>query len=158
MANFNRVILVGRLTKDPEIRYTPSGAQLAKFGLAVSRFRSKNNETDFFNVVAWQKLAEICGQYLRKGRLVLIEGEIHTRTYETQDGQKRSTFDIKAENMQMLESKKTAQQYDQEQQYAPQGASAPRMNSMAAPPSSGIQDIEVDDLGIDEFDAEDMPF
>lgn len=102
MANFNRVILVGRLTRNPEIKYTPQGTQLAKFSLAVSRIRSKNDEVDFFNIVAWQRLAEICGQYLKKGKLVLIEGEIHTRKYDTQDGQKKTAFDIVAQNMQML--------------------------------------------------------
>lgn len=152
MANFNRAILVGRLTKDPEVRYTPSGQQLAKFGLAVSRIRSKTDETDFFNITAWGKLAEICGQYLKKGRLVLIEGEIRTGSYETQDGQKRKTFEIFAQNMQMLETKRSAEQYDS-------GMSGKSFSRPAASSSSpDIEELNVDDLGMDEFDAEDMPF
>jgi len=147
-ASYNKVILVGRLTKDPEIKYTPSGAQLAKFGLAVNRVRSKNDETDFFNVVAWQKLAEICGQYLKKGRLVLIEGEIQTRTYETQEGQKRKAFDIVARNMQMLESKRAAMEYDA-------GRST---QQQSRPKPADVQEIDIDEVDVDEFDAEDMPF
>ncbi len=102
MSNFNKVILVGRLTRDPELRYTPQGTQIAKFGLAVNRVRSRTGQVDFFNIVAWQRLAELCAQYLRKGKLVLIEGEIQTRRYETQDGQKRTAFEIKADNIQFL--------------------------------------------------------
>ncbi|MCD4785047.1 MAG: single-stranded DNA-binding protein [Candidatus Eremiobacteraeota bacterium] len=148
-ASYNKVILVGRLTKDPELKYTPSGAQLAKFGLAVNRVRSKNDETDFFNIVAWQKLAEICGQYLRKGKLVLIEGEIQTRTYETQEGQKRKVFEIVARNMQMLESRKAAAEYD-----------AGRPNQQQSMPMSPpkVQELDIDEVDVDEFDAEDMPF
>lgn len=152
MAGFNRVILVGNLTKDPEIKYTPSGQQLAKFGLAVSRAFSKTNETDFFNIVAWGKLAEICGQYLHKGKQVLIEGEIQTRTYETQEGQKRYTFDIRANNMQMLGSKRDSEGYSKPGPSAGYG-SAPQSGS-----SAKIEELNVNDLGVDEFDAEDMPF
>jgi len=147
VSSFNRIILVGRLTRDPEIRYTPSGAQLAKFGLAVNRIRSKNNETDFFNIVAWGKLADICGQYIKKGRLVLIEGEAQTRSYETQDGQKRKSFEIRAQNMQMLETKRTAGEYDKS-----------HASGAGAQPPPDIQEIDVKDLGVDEWDAEDMPF
>jgi single-strand DNA-binding protein len=146
--NFNKIILVGRLTRDPEIKYTPQGTQLAKFGLAVSRAMSKNGETDFFNIVAWQKLAEICGQYLKKGKLVLIEGEVQTRSYETQDGQKRTAFEIVARNMQMLGSRN-------------EEGGASYQGSESSAPSKKSQDVEelsIDEIDIDEFDAEDMPF
>lgn len=134
MSSFNKAILVGRLTRDPEIKYTPQGSQLTKFGLAVDRIRSKNNETDFFNITAWQRLAEVCGQYLKKGKLVLIEGELRTRRYETQDGQKRTSFEVVAQNMQMLGRRNDNKQ------------------------SSDVQEITVDELEVDEFYAEDMPF
>jgi single-strand DNA-binding protein len=154
MADFNKVILIGRLTRDPELKYTPSGAQVAKFGLAVGRRSFKKDEgrkeeTDFIDIVAWQKLAEICGQYLKKGRLVLIEGRIQTRRYETQDGQKRSAFEVVAENMQMLESKKAV---------AEGGGSyaAPARSNSSYPPD--LEELTPDDLGVDEFDAADMPF
>ncbi len=150
MSSFNKAILVGRLTRDPEIRYTPQGTQLARFSLAVDRIRSKNNETDFFNIVAWQKLAEICGQYLRKGKLVLIEGEIQSRRYETQDGQKRTAFEIVARNMQMLGSRS-----DNGGGYS---SPSPQRQSSSAPASQDIEEISIDELEVDEFDAEDMPF
>jgi single-strand DNA-binding protein len=136
MSSFNRAVLVGRLTRDPEIKYTPQGTQLAKFSLAVDRARQKG-ETDFINITAWGKLAEICGQYLSKGKLVLIEGEIRTRSYETQDGQKRSSFEINANSMQMLGSKS-----DGGSASAPTPADAPYYTP----------------VDVDSFDAEDMPF
>lgn len=152
MSSFNRVILVGNLTRDPEIKYTPQGTQLAKFGLAVARVMSKTKETDFINITAWGKLAEICGQYLRKGKQVLIEGEIRTRSYETQDGQKRTSFEINASSMQMLGSKGDSG-YVNESPGKPQSR-----------PSSGgssgddYQGLNIDGIDVDEFDAEDMPF
>ena len=147
--SFNKVILVGRLTRDPEIKYTPQGTQLAKFGLAVNRTFNKNDETDFFNIVAWQKLAEICGNYLKKGSLVLIEGEIQTRKYETQDGQKRTAFEIVARNMQMLGGR------------GEEGGGSSYQGSESSAPSKKAPDVEelsIDEIDIDEFDAEDMPF
>lgn len=151
MASFNKVILVGRLTKDPEINYTPQGTQFAKFGLAVNRTFSKNDETDFFNIVAWQKLAEICGQYLRKGKLVLIEGEIQTRRYETQDGQKRSAFDIIARNMQMLGGRD-----DNGGGY--KGSENAAGIPATVPARGEVQELNIDDINVDEFEAEEMPF
>jgi single-strand DNA-binding protein len=146
MAGFNKVILVGNLTRDPEIKYTPQGKQIASFGLAVSRAFSKKDEVDFFNITAWEKLAEICGQYLKKGKQVLIEGRIQIRNYEAQDGQKKTAVDIRAENMVMLGSRK-----DGESGYS------------GAAPSAGSVKPAADDLGVqavdvDEFDAEEMPF
>ena len=140
--SFNKIILVGRLTRDPETKYTPQGTQLCKFSLAVDRQISKNGDTDFFNIVAWQKLAEICEQYLKKGKLVLIEGEAQTRQYETQDGQKRTAFEIVARTMQMLGSKNEGGNAD----------AAPKQQKN----ETSIQDV--DETDVDEFDAEDMPF
>jgi len=106
MANLNRIILVGRLTADPELRYTVEGLPVAKFSLAVDRYRGANNpkETDFINIVSWRKLAEVCGQYLKKGRLVLIEGRIQVRSYQTDAGVKRWVTEVVARNMQMLDA------------------------------------------------------
>jgi len=105
---FNKVVLVGRLTKDPELRYTNSGIPVASYTLAVNRtFKSASGEkeTDFINIVCWRKLAEISAKYLKKGRLTLIEGRIQTRKYQAQDGSQRTAFEILAEQMQMLETK-----------------------------------------------------
>ena len=106
----NKVVLVGRLTRDPELRYTQSGKAFATFSLAVDRRFNKNaangqQTADFIPVVAWDKLAEIIGNNLTKGRRIGIEGRIQTRTYEAQDGTKRSAFDVVANEMEFLDVK-----------------------------------------------------
>lgn len=104
MSSLNRVILIGRVVAQPEMRYTTTGKAVANFRLAVDR-RGRGdgeNNADFIPIVAWERLAEICGEFLTKGKLVAIEGRLQTRTYETQDGQKRSAFDVVATEMQML--------------------------------------------------------
>ncbi len=104
---YNRVFLIGNLTRDPEVRYTTSGLPVAKFAIAVNRPKSKKSsadekgEVDFINIVAWRRLAEICKEYLKKGRPVAIEGRLQIREYE-KDGQKRSFSEVVADNMQML--------------------------------------------------------
>jgi single-strand DNA-binding protein len=103
----NKVILVGNLGRDPELSYLPSGQSVAKFSLATSRsYKDKSGEmkeeTEWHNVVAWGKLAEIVSQYLSKGRQAYVEGRIQSRTWEGRDGQKRTSVDIVAENIQML--------------------------------------------------------
>ncbi len=106
---YNKVFLIGNLTKDPELRYTPSGIPVARFTIAVNRPTAKNekNEVDFINVVAWRRLAEICGEYLKKGRPVSIEGRLQIRTYE-KDGEKRTFAEVVADGMQMLGRKEGA--------------------------------------------------
>lgn len=103
MAALNKIILIGRLTADPELRYTPSGAPVANFTLAVDRKFAKNDETDFIPVVAWRRLAEICNEFLHKGKLVAVEGRLQTRSYEDRDGNKRKAFEVVADEMQMLD-------------------------------------------------------
>ena len=106
---FNKVILIGRLGKDPEIRSTPQGTTVAKFTMATDdRYTDRNGEkqerTEWHNIVAWSKLAEICGQYLKKGKLVYIEGSLRTDSWDDKEtGQKRYRTEIVAQNMQMLE-------------------------------------------------------
>jgi single-strand DNA-binding protein len=109
MANFNRVILVGNLTRDPQVRYTPGGTAVSEIGLAVNRswFDQKTNsrreETTFVDVTLWGRQAEVAGEYLAKGRSVLIEGRLQLDTWEDKDsGQKRSKLRVVGENMQML--------------------------------------------------------
>jgi len=106
----NKVILIGRLGKDPEVRYTPDGTMVTSFTLATSeKYKDKNGEkaerTEWHNVTSFGKLAEICGNYLVKGKLVFVEGRIQTRSWEDKEGVKRFKTDIIASNMQMLDSK-----------------------------------------------------
>lgn len=104
-------MLIGNLTRDVELRYTPSGTAVATFGLATNRSWStgdgadRQEETQFHRIVAWSKLAEICGQLLFKGRKIFIEGRLQTRKWTSQDGQQRETTEIVAENMMILDSR-----------------------------------------------------
>lgn len=103
----NKVILVGNLGKDPELRYTPQGAAVATFSLATSeKWKGQDGQpqekTEWHNIVAWRQLAEICGKYLEKGKQVYIEGRIQTRSYDDRDGNKRYITEIVADKMQML--------------------------------------------------------
>lgn len=104
----NRVVLIGRLTRDPEIKYTQAGVAVANFSLAVDRkFKnsSGDKETDFINIVVWRELAENCAKYLSKGKLAAVDGRLQIRPYETNDGQKRTAAEVVAEDVQFLSPK-----------------------------------------------------
>ncbi len=107
----NRVVLIGRLTADPELRYTPSGVPVASFRVAVNRAftnASGERETDFINIVAWRRTAEFVTNYLNKGRLVAIEGRLQIRQWQTNEGQRRETAEVVADSVQALERKREA--------------------------------------------------
>ncbi len=117
MSNLNKALLIGRLTKDPEMRYTPSGTAVTNFSIATNRWSSgpegeRKEFTDYHNIVAYnigkRNLAEVVAQYTRKGALVFIEGRIQTRSWEGQDGQKRRTTEIIANDVQFLDSRSSA--------------------------------------------------
>src|SRR5579872_1178580 len=112
MASFNKVILLGNLTRDPQVKYTPSGAAVAEIGLAVNRYwfdkqtNSRREETTFVDVTLWGRDAEVAGEYLAKGRPVLIEGRLQLDTWDDKTtGQKRSKLHVVGERMQMLGSR-----------------------------------------------------
>ena len=107
MSGVNKVILIGNLGGDPTVRFTPTGTAVANFNIATTeRFTNKSGEkeerTEWHRIVAWGKLAEICQQYLKKGKQVYIEGRLQTRQWEDQQGQKRQSTEVVANNMQML--------------------------------------------------------
>lgn len=109
----NNVVLVGRLTKDPDLRYTSSGTAVATFTLAINRnFTNQdgNRDTDFINCVIWRKSAETLANYTRKGSLIGVTGRIQTRNYENQQGQRVYVTEVVAENFQMLESRTASEQ------------------------------------------------
>src|SRR3989339_1068835 len=110
MYSLNRACLLGNLTRDPEVRQTPSGQSVCSFGLATNRSwtdqtGNRQEKAEFHNIVAWGKLADICGQYLSKGKKIYVEGRLQTRDWEGQDGVKRYRTEIVAENMIMLDNK-----------------------------------------------------
>lgn len=153
--DFNKVIVVGRLTKDPEVRTTTSGQSVTSISVATGRVWNNNagerqEKTEFHNIVAWGKLAEICGQYLVKGQEVLFEGRLETRNWEGQDGQKRSRTEIIAENMQMgAKSKGTGGSGSYEKSAS---AGAPHESHSAPVPTKKSENFE------EEIRIEDIPF
>ncbi len=163
--NLNKAMLIGRLTRDPEMRYTQSGTAMTRFGIATNRYGTgpdgeRKEFTDFHNVVAWNQgkrnLAEICAQYLKKGSLVYVEGRLQTRSWEGQDGQKRTTTEINANDVQFLESRgssgggmgSSSEAISDDEFAATPGGAAPAAAAApagASAPQDG-QDIDPDDI------------
>jgi single-strand DNA-binding protein len=149
--NLNKVMLIGRLTRDPEMRYTPKGDPVTSFSLATNRYGQgadgeKKEYTDYHNIVAWnvgrRNLAEITGQYLHKGSLVYVEGRMQTRSWEGQDGQKRKTTEVVATEVQFLE---------------PRSATAGTPQTAAAPVAAEVGAGGGDEAARD-VDPDDIPF
>lgn len=113
--SLNKVILIGNLTRDPELRYTPSGAAVCTFGIATNRQwvtdGEKKEDVEFHKIVAWNKLGELCGQLLKKGRKVYVEGRLQTRKWQGQDGNERSSTEIVISDMLMLDSRGTGEEF-----------------------------------------------
>ncbi len=125
MTSFNKVILIGNLTKDPEIRYTPSGTAVANLGLAVNhRYKQGDEMRDdvcFIDIVVFGKQAENCGQYLSKGQGIIVDGRLQQRRWESEDGQKRSRHEVVAQSVRFL-SKRTSDSHDEEEMSAGGGS------------------------------------
>lgn len=141
--DLNKAMIIGRLTRDPEVRTTPSGQNVASFGVATNltwkdKSGQKQEKVEFHNIVAWRKLADIIGQYLHKGSKIYIEGRLQTRDWTGQDGTKKTRTEIIADNMIMLDSK---------------GGGAPRATN--SEPVEVAQEKANDD---DEIKVEDIPF
>lgn len=131
-ASLNKVLLIGNLTRDPELRYTPSGAAVCTFGIATNRYYvasdgTKKEETEFIKIVSWNKLAELCSQLLAKGRKVYVDGRLQTRSWETPDGQNRQTTEVVIDDMRILDSKKDfeAVSSGEEVAYPPEAGAEP---------------------------------
>jgi single-strand DNA-binding protein len=140
----NKVILIGRLGKDPELKYTPSGAPVVNFSLATDesfkdRSGEQQNRTEWHRIVAWGKLAEICGEYLTKGKQVYIEGSIRSRQWEDQSGNKRTAYEIVARQMTMLGSRAESERATTERTPSDRPAAAPP----EAPPEPEITDEDI---------------
>ena len=106
---YNKVVLIGRLGSDPEVKHTQSGTPVATFNLATSetwkKDGNKQEKTEWHRIVAWERLGEVCGEYLTKGKLILIEGKLQTRSWEDKEGNKRQVTEVVARDMKMLDSK-----------------------------------------------------
>ena len=146
MASLNKVFLIGNLTRDPELRYTPGGVAVATMGLAVNReYKDRSTgeqkkDTCFVNIIAWDRQAENCNQYLSKGRPIFVEGRLQYRAWES-EGQKRSTIEVKADRVQFLGRPKSAgdsgdsqtQQTDSDVNFEPHTDAQSGMNTEQAP-------------------------
>lgn len=153
----NRVVLVGRLTKEPELKYTPSGVPMARFTIAVNRTfsnQSGEREADFIGCIAWRKQAENLANFMKKGSLIGIEGRIQTGSFEGQDGKRVYTTDVVADSVQFLEPRGGANQSQgmQNQQNGEQGYSGglPTYNSQANQQFGGAQQNQQNYTRIDE--------
>ena len=131
----NKVILVGRLAQDPDVRYTQGGKAVASFNLAVNRFgggSAQKESADFIPIVAWEKLAEICGNNISKGSKILVEGRLQIRSYEAQDGQKKRITEVVAQSVEFLGDKRNK--------------------------SENNSDVDYNSFGSEVFPEEDIPF
>ena len=148
----NKVYLIGNLTRDPEMRATQLGISVCNFSIAVNRrFKDAdgNQQTDFFNIVAWRQLAELCGRYLAKGRKVAVVGSIQTRTYEAPDGSKLNAFDIVADQVEFLSAGNAGGASSSDSHATVSSpAPAPRMQQAPAyaPADSGFTQVDDDEL------------
>lgn len=168
--DLNKVMVIGNLTRDPELKTTPNGQQLAKFGVATNRqWKNQAGETqeavEFHNIVVWGKLAEICGQYLAKGRRAYFEGRLQTDQWEAQDGSKRSRTEIVADDMILLDSRRDgAGGGAQPAAEQPTGTDqSPKQPTEAEAPQSGGDDTPKDTKGkssdkSEEASLDDIPF
>jgi len=141
--DLNKVMLIGNLTRDPEMRTTPGGQNVCSFGLATNlvwndQSGQRQTRAEFHNIVAWRKLAEICAQYLKKGNKIYIEGRMQTRDWQDKEGNKRQRTEIVADNMIMLDTRGGAK--------AAPSAPSPDASTQPAPPQD------------DEIQVENIPF
>jgi single-strand DNA-binding protein len=155
MYSLNRATIIGNLTRDPEVKQIPSGQTVCTFGVATNRSWTtsdgqKQEATDFHNLVAWGKLAEICGQFLKKGRKVYVEGRLQTRDWDGQDGVKRYRTEIVCENMILLDRAPGTGA-------SSAGGYAPSASSPFVPPKAPIKDDPAPNPD-DEIRIEDIPF
>lgn len=171
--DLNKVMLIGNLTADPQLRTIPSGQSVASFSIATNRrWKDQNTgelkeDTQFHNIVAWRKLGEICAQYMKKGMKVYVEGRLQTRSWDDQQtGQKRYRTEILAENMIMLDRKSTNfgdnsgsgfQQSANSQNQQPANNQPSRNNNINVPSPEQIPTIDLDESQ-EEIKVEDIPF
>jgi single-strand DNA-binding protein len=149
--NLNKVILIGNLTREPEMRYTPQGNAVASFVVATNREWTVNGErkqaVDFHNIVAWNKLAEICGQLLKKGTKVYVEGRLQTRDWMDKDNKKRYKTEVVIEDMIILTAKKDGE--DSTEEAEPENT--PQSEEFGGNAQPG--DIDLNDINLDDLDS-----
>lgn len=176
--SLNKVMLIGNLTRDPELRYTPQGTAVCTFGLATNRSwqpadgGDRHEETEFHRIVCWQKLAELCAQLLFKGRKAFVEGRLQTRNWTSKDGQERTTTEVVIDNMIILDSKRRPGEEGEtftpqpvEQEKAPSKEEKPVKEKKKSSPSATKKATKVKKASAkkaaepkEEVKADDIPF
>jgi len=160
--SLNRVQLIGNLTRDPELRYTPSGTAVCSFSIATNRnwttdTGEKKDEVEFHRIVAWNKLAELCSQFLTKGRKVFVEGRLSTRSWNAQDGTQKQTTEIIISDMILLDSRRTAEQEEVSEEVFEEE------KLTKAKPQAGKKEVKEEEqvpevAGEEEIAPDDIPF
>ena len=159
--SLNKAMLIGNLTRDPELKYTPTGAAVCTIGLATNRSWTtesgeKREEVEYHRLVAWGKLAELCSQLLTKGRKIYTEGRIQTRKWTGQDGQERTTVEIVMDDMMILDSKRVG---DEGQGTSEYGSQAAKPKVAATPAPLPVSNPQPEPPSVDEnVNADDIPF
>lgn len=163
--SLNRVQLIGNLTRDPELRYTPNGTAVCSFGLATNRSWTtetgeKHDESEFHNVVSWNKLAELCSQFLVKGRKVYVEGRLSTRSWQTPEGQQRSKTEVVIDDMILLDSRKSQEEGGSQAHFeAPQKSTAPVRSKQASEKAEKPAEEKEEKQEVEEqISPDDIPF
>ncbi|QQE78938.1 single-stranded DNA-binding protein [Alicyclobacillus sp. SO9] len=160
----NRIVLIGRLTQDPDLRYTNSGTAVANFTLAVDRMRANQNgerETDFVPIVVWQKQAEICAQYLHKGRQAAVDGRLQIRSFENREGQKVKIAEVVAESVRFLDRgdpQNSGTMYGSQQKPSGSGTSSDNRQAEPAKSQRFEDDPFADDSQTIDISDDDLPF
>lgn len=156
--SLNRVQLIGNLTRDPELRYTPSGAAVVSFSIATNRSWTtdsgeKKDDTEFHRIVAWNKLAEICSQFLTKGKKVFVEGRLSTRSWAAQDGTQKQTTEVIISDMILLDSRRVEGEpvEKKEEEEKPKKLSKEKAEEEK-------KEVVVEEPSTDEIAADDIPF
>ena len=148
----NKLYIIGNTTKDAELRSTQDGTSVCSFTVAVNRKSKKKNENgsdvDYFRVTAWRKLAEVCGQYVKKGSKLAVVGPVSVSTYTTNDGQTRASLEVTADDVEFLSSKSDSNAQKESYNQAPEVPEAPEVPQQ----SSGYTDVSAD------FDSSELPF
>jgi single-strand DNA-binding protein len=161
--SLNRVQLIGNLTRDPELRYTPNGTAVCSFGLATNRSwktdaGEKHDEAEFHNIVAWNKLAELCSQFLVKGRKVYVEGRLATRTWTGQDGAQRNRTEIVISDMILLDSSRSTGVPAGQPEHPVEEVAVPETAEAKEEKPAGKKKAKVAEPATDEVVPDDIPF
>lgn len=172
--SLNRVQLIGNLTRDPELRYTPNGTAVCSFGLATNRSWTtdtgeKHEDTEFHRIVSWNKLAELCSQFLSKGRKVYVEGRLATRKWTAQDGQQRNATEVVIDEMILLDSRRLGEDVTKDTETkAPEVETAPADDSTVPVQSTGesskkqvkkkTEEVKTQVTDEEEVNPDDIPF